>query len=60
MVDAIEVKPDRRVTLREGDGVMIASTVTTDEFGTVVTPGGAYVERDGVLEVYPNFGWTFE
>lgn len=60
-IKAIDVKVGEGVTLGCGDTVMFTATITLHRDGTqtVDETGAAYVERDGVLEIYPDWHRPF-
>jgi hypothetical protein len=61
-IDAVEIKTGEGVTLRNGETATFTSTVTYVDAGPVIERqenGPAYVERDGVLEVYPDWQRPF-
>jgi hypothetical protein len=59
-IDAVDIKTGEGVTLRNGESVTFTETVTIDGEAVIKRQSGpAYVERDGVLEVYPDWQRPF-
>jgi hypothetical protein len=60
-INSVEVKVGEGLSLKKGDVLMISSTMSTDDTGALVSreSGLAYIEREGCLQVYPDWEHPF-